>query len=159
MSLFPPDDWVTVEQTPIEPIAHMILGRLESEGVRAKLRGNKIAGSVGAISELNISWSNPLGGIEVRVHPDDAALAREILAEIPDEDASETETEAETETDAQTAPQKRAGATIFRWILGLTLAGNLLVPLAFFNLPLAILAGATLAFFALFIWRKSPFSR
>ena len=74
------DDWVTVEQTPLETTAEMMRGRLLAEGVEAVLRGNRASSTAGVVSELNLSWANPLGGIEVRVRAEDAARAREILA-------------------------------------------------------------------------------
>ena len=75
------DNWVTVERAQLEVVAEMMRGRLEAEGVEAVLRGNAAAGAAGAINELNLSWSNPLGGVEVRVRPEDVARAREILAQ------------------------------------------------------------------------------
>jgi hypothetical protein len=90
MSLFPPDDWVTVGHSRLEAIAEMMRSRLEVEGIDAVLRGNKASGTAGVINELNISWDNPLGGVEVRVHESDAEKAREILAETQlDEDEVE----------------------------------------------------------------------
>lgn len=85
MSLFPPDDWVTVGHSRLEAIAEMMRSRLEVEGIDAVLRGNKASGTAGVINELNISWDNPLGGVEVRVHERDAEAARKILAEIQTE--------------------------------------------------------------------------
>ena len=73
-------DWVTVEQTPLEAVAEMMRARLEVEGVEAVLRGNRASSAAGVVNELNLSWSNPLGGVEVRVHRADAQRAREILA-------------------------------------------------------------------------------
>ena len=73
------DNWVTVERAPLEAVAEMMRGRLEAEGIAAVLRGNRVAGAAGIVNEFNISWENPLGGVEVRVRPDDAARAREIL--------------------------------------------------------------------------------
>lgn len=78
--MIPKDDWVTVERAPIEAVAQMMLSRLETEGIDAVLRGNHAAGTAGAVNELNLSWDNPLGGVEVRVRPEDAARAGEILA-------------------------------------------------------------------------------
>ena len=74
------DNWVTVEQAPLEAVAEMMRGRLEAEGIEAVLRGNRVAGAAGIVNEFNISWSNPLGGVEVRVRPEDVEKAREILA-------------------------------------------------------------------------------
>ncbi len=74
------DNWVTVEQAPLEAVAEMMRGRLEAEGIEAVLRGNRVAGAAGIVNEFNISWQNPLGGVEVRVRPDDVERAREILA-------------------------------------------------------------------------------
>ena len=74
------DNWVTVEHAKLEAIAEMMRGRLEAEGVEAVLRGNRVAGAAGIVNEFNISWENPLGGVEVRVRPEDAGRAREILA-------------------------------------------------------------------------------
>ncbi len=74
------DNWVTVEHAQLEAIAEMMRGRLEAEGVESILRGNRAAGAAGVVNELNISWSNPLGGIEVRVRPEDLERAKEILA-------------------------------------------------------------------------------
>ena len=74
------DNWVTVEQAPLEAVAEMMRGRLEAEGIEAVLRGNRVAGAAGIVNEFNISWQNPLGGVEVRVRPDDVPRAREILA-------------------------------------------------------------------------------
>lgn len=74
------DNWTTVAHAQLEAIAEMMRGRLEAEGIEAVLRGNRVAGAAGIVNEFNISWSNPLGGIEVRVRPDDLERAREILA-------------------------------------------------------------------------------
>ena len=85
--MIPKDDWETVGRAPIEAIAQMMLSRLESEGIEAILRGNLAAGTAGAVNELNLSWENPLGGVEVRVRGEDAARAREILAARDDDEA------------------------------------------------------------------------
>ncbi len=74
------DHWTTVAHAQLEAIAEMMRGRLEAEGIEAVLRGNRVAGAAGVVNELNISWSNPLGGIEVRVRPEDVERAKEILA-------------------------------------------------------------------------------
>lgn len=74
------DHWVTVEHAQLEAIAEMMRGRLEAEGIEAILRGNRAAGAAGVVNELNISWGNPLGGIEVRVRPEDVERAKEVLA-------------------------------------------------------------------------------
>ena len=70
------DNWVTVEQAPLEAVAEMMRGRLEAEGIEAVLRGNRVAGAAGIVNEFNISWSNPLGGVEVRVRPEDVEKKR-----------------------------------------------------------------------------------
>ena len=74
------DNWTTVAHAQLEAIAEMMRGRLEAEGIDAVLRGNRVAGAAGIVNEFNISWNNPLGGVEVRVRPEDAPRAREILA-------------------------------------------------------------------------------
>ena len=74
------DNWTTVAHAQLEAIAEMMRGRLEAEGIEAITRGNRVAGAAGVVNELNISWNNPLGGVEVRVRPEDAERAREILA-------------------------------------------------------------------------------
>ena len=74
------DNWTTVAHAQLEAVAQMMLGRLEAEGIEAVTRGNRVAGAAGIVNEFNISWNNPLGGIEVRVRPEDVARAREILA-------------------------------------------------------------------------------
>ena len=74
------DNLVTVAHAQLEAIAEMMRGRLEAEGIDAVLRGNRVAGAAGIVNEFNISWGNPLGGVEVRVRPEDVARAREILA-------------------------------------------------------------------------------
>ena len=74
------DNWTTVAHARLEAVAEMMRGRLDAEGIEAVLRGNRAAGAAGIVNELNISWDNPLGGIEVRVRPADAQRAREILA-------------------------------------------------------------------------------
>ena len=74
------DNLVTVAHAQLEAVAQMMLGRLEAEGIEAVTRGNRVAGAAGIVNEFNISWSNPLGGIEVRVRPEDEQRAREILA-------------------------------------------------------------------------------
>ena len=81
-------DWITVERAQLEVVAEMMRGRLQAEGIESTLRGNRASGTAGAISELNLSWENPLGGVEVRVAPEDAERARQILArdERPSED-------------------------------------------------------------------------
>jgi hypothetical protein len=76
-----PDEWVTVERSPMEAIAEVVRGRLEAEGIEAVLRGNRVSSCAGPINELNLSWDNPLGGVEVRVHKKDEAAAHAILAE------------------------------------------------------------------------------
>lgn len=73
------DEWETVAREPVEAFAIIKRDLLQSEGIEAVLRGNKASGAAGAVNELNVSWGNPLGGIEVRVHRDDAPEAREIL--------------------------------------------------------------------------------
>jgi hypothetical protein len=82
----PHDNWITVERAPIEAVAQMMLSRLETEGIEAVLRGNHAAATAGAINELNLSWNNPLGGVEVRVRGEDVERAREILAQRDDEE-------------------------------------------------------------------------
>ncbi len=74
------DNWTTIAHAQLEAVAEMMRGRLEAEGIEAVTRGNRVAGAAGIVNEFNISWSNPLGGIEVRVRPEDVARAREILA-------------------------------------------------------------------------------
>ena len=81
------DNLVTVAHAQLEAVAEMMRGRLEAEGIEAVLRGNRVAGAAGIVNEFNISWNNPLGGIEVRVRPEDAGRAREILAVDEREDA------------------------------------------------------------------------
>ena len=73
------DNWTTVAHAQLEAVAQMMRGRLEAEGIEAVLRDNRVAGTAGIINEFNTSWNNPLGGVEVRVRPEDAARAREIL--------------------------------------------------------------------------------
>ena len=74
------DNWTTVAHAQLEAVAEMMRGRLEAEGITAVTRGNRVAGAAGIVNEFNISWNNPLGGVEVRVQPEDVARAREILA-------------------------------------------------------------------------------
>jgi hypothetical protein len=75
------DAWATVERLQHEWSAEITRGRLEAEGIPAVLRGNKAAGAMGAVNELNTSWSNPLGGVEVRVLREDVARAKEVLSQ------------------------------------------------------------------------------
>lgn len=74
-----PDDWKTVARETTETLALLKRDYLQGAGIPAVLRGNKASSTAGAINELNISWDNPLSGVEVRVHKNDALLAREIL--------------------------------------------------------------------------------
>ena len=74
------DNWTTVAHAQLEAVAQMMRGRLQAEGIEAVLRGNRAAGAAGVVNELNISWNNPLGGVEVRVRPENAERARAILA-------------------------------------------------------------------------------
>ncbi len=85
------NDWITVEQTPLEAVAEMMRGRLQAEGIEAVLRGNRASSTAGVVSELNLSWANPLGGVEVRVHRADEARAREILAHDERDEADRAE--------------------------------------------------------------------
>ena len=87
------DNWTTVAHAQLEAIAEMMRGRLEAEGIEAVLRGNRVAGTAGIVNEFNTSWNNPLGGIEVRVRPEDVESAREILAVDEREDADHKDKE------------------------------------------------------------------
>jgi hypothetical protein len=60
----------------------MLRGRLEADGVRCTLQGDKAASVVGDVNRLNTSWSNPLGGTMLLVHESDLAEAREVLREM-----------------------------------------------------------------------------
>lgn len=62
--------------------AEMLRGRLESEGVRCFLQGDKAASVVGDYNRVNTSWSNPLGGTQLLVSENDLVRAREVLCDI-----------------------------------------------------------------------------
>jgi hypothetical protein len=62
--------------------AEILRGRLEADGIEAWLRGAGVASTAGAINDLNTSWANPLGGVEIWVHTSDADEARAILKEV-----------------------------------------------------------------------------
>lgn len=110
------DEWITVERAPVEAVAHMMRSRLETEGIEAILRGNRAAATAGAINELNLSWNNPLGGVEVRVRPEDAARAREILAARDDDEAPRRQ----APLWIQIGAALWVAATVFAAVIGLT---------------------------------------
>ena len=68
------------ESTELE--AEILRGRLEADGIETFVRGAAVASTIGPVNEFNSSWSNPLGGIEIRVREEDETEARSILAEI-----------------------------------------------------------------------------
>lgn len=78
MSLIPrakhPDGWHVVFSTYNEPEAHIIVGRLESSGVRSWIYREAVGSAMG------ISFG-PLGEVMVLVAPEDYASARTILSE------------------------------------------------------------------------------
>lgn len=73
---------VFVERFATELEAEILRGRLEADGIETWSRGAGAASTMGAINELNLSWDNPLGGVEVRVRPEDAAEAHAVAREI-----------------------------------------------------------------------------
>lgn len=68
------------EATELE--AEIVRGRLEADGIETFVNGAVVASTIGPVNEFNSSWSNPLGGIEIRVRAEDEAEARAILSEI-----------------------------------------------------------------------------
>ena len=76
------DTFVVLKTFPLAMEAEMWRGRLEADGVRCTLRGDKAASVVGDVNRLNTSWSNPLGGTTLLAHESDLAAAREVLREI-----------------------------------------------------------------------------
>ncbi len=128
------DNWVTVQRAPLEAVAEMMRGRLEAEGIEAVLRGNRVAGAAGIVNEFNISWENPLGGVEVRVRPDDAERAREILA-IDDRSSAERAQRARTPGWVQAVGAGAAAGVIGYFTLAL-------------SENIAVAAGATIVSFA-----------
>jgi len=141
MSLFPPDEWVTVGHSPLEAIAEMMRSRLEAEGIEAVLRGNKASGTAGVINELNISWNNPLGGVEVRVHESDAETAREILAQKDEEEPEEARPVQPMVSALQWYVTYIIGFTIAFSVIGVT--GN-----AYLALVLGLLGAGAVFYFA-----------
>ncbi|HEX8550904.1 MAG TPA: DUF2007 domain-containing protein [Abditibacteriaceae bacterium] len=73
---------VIVASFPTELEAEILRGRLEADGIEAWLRGARVASTLGAVSEFNISWNNPLGGVEVWVRAEDADEAKLVLRAI-----------------------------------------------------------------------------
>jgi hypothetical protein len=105
-------EWVTVETAPTAPLAEIVRGRLQADGIESVLRGDRVASTAGPITELNTSWSNPLGGVEVRVRQEDATEARELLRALRDDDIEDQE------------PRKPSVARlIFQFIAALWVAG------------------------------------
>ncbi|HEX8833381.1 MAG TPA: DUF2007 domain-containing protein [Abditibacteriaceae bacterium] len=76
------DDFVTITTRQLSVEAHMVKGRLEAEGIDCFLWGDKLADAVGYPNSVASTWSNPLGGVQIRVRPADAEQAREVLREI-----------------------------------------------------------------------------
>ena len=58
--------------------ARLIQGRLESEGIRVHIPGAATRETLDGLANM---WS---GGVPIKVHPDDAAEARNILEAIAD---------------------------------------------------------------------------
>lgn len=130
-----PDEWVTVERNSVEAVAELIRGRLEAEGIEAVLRGNRVSSCAGPINELNLSWDNPLGGVEVRVHKNDEAAALAILAEAVE----------------QTPRRVNAPSPGLQWCLALGCAVVAYIVLGAFNFHLGI-AAAVIVFVGLILF-------
>ncbi len=75
-------DFVVLKTCMLSIEAEMLRGRLESDGIRCFLEGDKAASVVGDFNRISTSWSNPLGGTKVLVSSDDLDVARAILKEI-----------------------------------------------------------------------------
>jgi hypothetical protein len=82
---------VTVANVQFPYEAQLIRSRLEAAGIRCFLSGERVASTVGPINVLNTSWSNPTGGIGVRVADVDVRRARELLKEIDESDGDESQ--------------------------------------------------------------------
>ena len=75
------DTFVVLKTFPLAMEAEMWRGRLEADGIRCTLRGDKAASIVGDLNRLNTNWYNPVGGTTLLVHESDFAEAREVLRE------------------------------------------------------------------------------
>lgn len=73
---------VMIAREATELDAQIIAGRLEADGIETFVNGAVLASTIGPVNEYNSSWSNPLGGVEIRVRTEDEAEARAIVAEI-----------------------------------------------------------------------------
>lgn len=71
------NEWMLVYETPFFEEAHVIAGRLESEGIQTMVSRQTGAGAFG----LEVG---ALGGVVVLVRPADFEMARAILAEEPE---------------------------------------------------------------------------
>ena len=75
-------DSVVVAREATELAAEVVRGRLVADGIESWLTGAAASSTAGAINELNLSWNNPLGGVEVRVRPEDAEEALAVVRAI-----------------------------------------------------------------------------
>lgn len=85
MSLIPrshhPDGWAVVHVSYSMPEAHIVVGRLETEGIRSWIYQEAVGSAIG----ITIG---PLGEVKVLVAPEDYERARAILDEdVDDADA------------------------------------------------------------------------
>ncbi len=76
------EGFVEVANVPLRYEAHLVKGRLATEGIECFLYGDALAGVVGERAYPTSTWSDPLGGIKVYVKPEDAVAANSILKEL-----------------------------------------------------------------------------
>jgi hypothetical protein len=70
MSSSDADKPIVLTSLPTEPLAALLVGRLRSEGIRAEMSG----------ALTSAFRASAAGAVQVLVHPEDAARARELLA-------------------------------------------------------------------------------
>lgn len=127
-------NWQPIEQFSTAAEAFLARDFLRAQGFECELRGEKVASLAGPVSEYNLSWQNPLGGVEIIVPEDQSEAARAILQE----------------TKREIRPAKR-GAPIWFQILAAGSAGSLVFYVgAIIDLRLGSLF-ALLTFFGLLI--------
>ena len=73
--------------------ARLIQGRLESEGISVHIPGAATRDTLDGLANM---WS---GGVPLKVHPDNAEKARDILAAVADAPAQEPDAEDEAQED------------------------------------------------------------
>ncbi len=87
-------NFVVLKTFPLAVEAEMLRGRLESEGIRCFLEGERLASVVGDFSQANAIW-NGSGGTKVLVGENDLTQARAVLNQIEYASGSEKPRQAE----------------------------------------------------------------